>query len=84
MRAKGSGAIRFTLSKASTVSVTIVRRDKAVLARSARFGYGEHKVGFRPPKAGDYDVRLRAVDLAGNVGTAAATLSVRPAKPKPH
>jgi hypothetical protein len=29
-------------------------------------------------------VRLRAVDLAGNVGTATATLSVRPAKPKAH
>jgi hypothetical protein len=84
MRAKGSGAIRFTLSKASTVSVTIVRRGRAVLARSARLGYGEHKVGFRPPQAGSYAVRLRAVDLAGNVGTATATLSVRPAKPKAH
>ena len=84
LRQKGSGAIRFTLSKVSTVSVTIVRAGKVVLARSARLGYGDHKVGFRPKDAGPHQVRLRAVDLAGNVGTAAAELAVRPAKRRAH
>jgi hypothetical protein len=82
LRQKGSGAIRFTLSKVSNVSVTIVRGGKVVLARSARLGYGDHKVGFRPKDAGPHQVRLRAVDLAGNVGTASGELAVRPAKPR--
>jgi hypothetical protein len=80
LRAKRAGSVRFTLSKVATVSVTIVRRGRPVLVRHARLGYGEHDVGFRPGRAGPLEVRLSAVDLAGNVGGATTALSVRPAK----
>jgi hypothetical protein len=35
-----------------------------------------------PRRAGDYDVTLTAVDLAGNVGTAEGTIEVLKPKPK--
>jgi D-glucuronyl C5-epimerase C-terminus len=69
--------IAFTLSKVSTVSVVLLRRGKPVLSRSARFGYGRHAFDFRPRHSGALEVRLRAVDLAGNVGTVAGKIAVR-------
>jgi D-glucuronyl C5-epimerase C-terminus len=69
--------ITFTLSKVSTVSVVLLRRGKPVLSRSARFGYGRHAFDFRPRHSGALEVRLRAVDLAGNVGTVAGKIAVR-------
>jgi D-glucuronyl C5-epimerase C-terminus len=69
--------ITLTLSKVSTVSVVLLRRGKPVLARSARFGYGRHAFDFRPRHSGALEVRLRAVDLAGNVGTVAGKIAVR-------
>jgi hypothetical protein len=83
LRQKGSGALRFTLSKVSFVTVTVMRESTVVLQRTARLGYGDHKVGFRPAQAGPHTIRLRAVDLAGNAATAEAPLAVRPAAKKP-
>jgi hypothetical protein len=48
-----------------------------VFSRSARFGYGRHAFAFRPRKRGALEVRLRAVDLAGNVGAVAGRIVVR-------
>jgi len=83
LRQKGSGAVRFTLSKVSVVTVTITRRATVVIRRTARLGRGDHKIGFRPAQAGPHTVRVRAVDLAGNAAEATGTLAVRPA-PRRH
>jgi hypothetical protein len=84
LRQKRAGAIGFTLSKVAVVTVTIVRHGTVVLRRSARLGRGEHEVGFRPAQAGPHDVRIRAVDLAGNAGAVRGELAVRPAAKKPE
>ena len=82
LRAKGSGAVRFTLSKVSTVTVTAVRRGTVVLSQTARMGRGAHEVGIRPAQPGPLLVRVRAVDLAGNAGAADVTMHVKPAAKK--
>ena len=83
LRQKATGALQFTVSKISTVTVTVVRRGTAVLRRTARVGSGQHAIAFRPAHAGSYEVRVRAIDLAGNPGSAETVVSVRPA-PKKH
>jgi D-glucuronyl C5-epimerase-like protein len=67
----------FTVNKVSTVTVTMLRKGKPVLTRSARFGYGRHAFAFRARQRGGLAVRLRAVDLAGNVGAVAGRIAVR-------
>jgi D-glucuronyl C5-epimerase C-terminus len=67
----------FTVNKVSTVAVTMLRNGRPVFTRSARFGYGRHAFAFRPRTRGGLVVRLRAVDLAGNVGAVAGRIAVR-------
>jgi hypothetical protein len=69
--------VTFTINKVSTVSVTLLRGGRPVFSRSARFGYGRHAFAFRPRRRGALEVRLRAVDLAGNVGAVAGRIVVR-------
>lgn len=79
LRAKKRGAIRVELSKVSSVSLTVRRGGKPIFTKSLRLGHGRHDIPFQPAKAGDLDVEVRAVDLAGNVGTAVGTVGVRKA-----
>jgi hypothetical protein len=79
-RLKKPSKVTFTINKVSTVSVTLLRAGKPVLSRSARFGYGRHFFAFRPRKRGALEVRLRAVDLAGNAGAVTGRIVVRRAK----
>ena len=79
LRAKAMGAVRFTLDKVASVSITVLRDGKVILTRTARLGRGRHVTALRPTKAGPLEVRVRAVDLAGNAAAAAGTLAVRPA-----
>jgi hypothetical protein len=67
----------FTVNKVSMVSVSVLRKGKVVFTRSARFGYGRHAFALRPRTRGGLVVRLRAVDLAGNVGAVAGRIAVR-------
>jgi hypothetical protein len=82
LRVKRAGAVPFTLSKVSTVTITAVRRGSTVLQRTARLGRGRHKVDVRPTKAGPLLVGVRAVDLAGNAAATEATVDVKPAAKK--
>jgi hypothetical protein len=75
-RAGRDAKVPFTLSKVSTVTATVLRKGVVVWSHTARMGYGLRALSLRPAKAGPLEVRLRAVDLAGNVGTAAAMLHV--------
>jgi hypothetical protein len=79
-RLKKPSKVTFTVNKVSTVSVTLLRRGTPILSSSARFGRGRHAFAFRPRKRGPLAVRLRAVDLAGNVVAVAGRLVVRSGK----
>jgi hypothetical protein len=64
--------VRFALSEAASVSVTIKRgRSKRVLRRARPAGKVQIKLGRRLRKAGRYKLRLAAADAAGNVSTPA-------------
>jgi D-glucuronyl C5-epimerase-like protein len=76
-RLKKPSKLTFTINKVSTVSLTLTRRGKPVLVRSARFGYGRHAFAFRPRRRGALGVQVRAVDLAGNVGAVTGRIAVR-------
>ena len=80
LRARRTGSIKLELSKISTVSLTVLRHDKVVLARTVVLSRGRHAFPIRPRKATPLDIRLRAVDLAGNASTADGQLDVRPAR----
>jgi hypothetical protein len=74
---KKPSKLTFTINKVSTLTLTLTRRGKPVLVRSARFGYGRHAFAFRPRRRGALGVQLRAVDLAGNVGAVTGRIAVR-------
>jgi hypothetical protein len=76
-RARHRSTVRFTLSKVSTVTVTLRQRGTVVYSRVFRFGHGTHAIAFVPRRAGAVAVALRAVDLAGNAGTASGSLQAR-------
>jgi hypothetical protein len=79
-RAKATRRLRFTLNKASTVTVTVTRRDRVIMQRSVRFGHGTRWFDFHPDKSGQVQVRLRAVDLAGNASEVTGDVEVAPAR----
>jgi hypothetical protein len=69
LRAGRTGAIRFRLSKISSLSLRLYRGGRAVYSYGATLGYGRHSVAVRPPRsARAYQVRISATDLAGNTG----------------
>ena len=76
------GRVKLRLSKISRVGLRVKRGDTLVSARPAVVvGHGTPSLRWAVPRrAGDYDVTLTAVDLAGNVNTAVGTLEVL--KPK--
>jgi len=82
LRGGTEGKLRLRLSKISRVGLRVKRAGKVVSIRPAVVvGHGTPSLRWSVPrKAGEYDVELTAVDLAGNVATAAGTLEVL--KPK--
>jgi hypothetical protein len=82
LRGGTEGKLRLRLSKISRVGLRVERAGKVVSFRAAVVvGHGTPYLRWPVPrKAGEYDVELTAVDLAGNVSTAAGTLDVL--KPK--
>ena len=78
LRGGTSTKLRFRLSKISRVGVEVSRGGRLVLSRPAFLGArGSRFVGWDVPKAaGRYDVRITAVDLAGNVGNGAGAVEV--------
>lgn len=71
-------SLKIVLSKPARVTITLTRSGKTAFATSARLEGGTRAL--RWPKAGRpglYEVRLRAVDLAGNAGWSGSTLRVR-------
>jgi len=82
LRGGTDGPLRLRLSKISRVGLRVERGGRLVTSRAAVvLGHGSPALRWPVPRrAGAYDVTLTAVDLAGNVGTAAGTIDVL--KPK--
>jgi len=81
LRGGRAGELVLELSKLSRVSVRVTRGSRVALARGpVALPFGRPAVAWKPPREpGRYLVALRAVDLAGNVAT--ATASVRVTRP---
>ena len=78
LRGGKPGRVRFELSKISNVTLRITRGEQVVESRPfGAVGYGKRTFGWDVPRrAGTYTVQLSATDLAGNDGSAAATVEV--------
>ncbi len=77
LRAGRTAALRFRLSKISTVWVRVTRGDRVVLSRSAVLSYGRRAQWLRVPRRrGTYDVTFVSTDLAGNRGVLETTVDV--------
>jgi hypothetical protein len=75
-------ALRFTLSKVSSVRVRVFRGARVVLARATGpLPYGSRWVGWTVPRRpGGYLLVLDATDLAGNTATTSAAVRVSRAR----
>lgn len=78
LRRRRAGAIRIRLDKVSTVTLTVRREGEVVLRRTARLERGRRSFPVTPRSAKPLAVEVRAVDLAGNVGTTSGEVRVRP------
>jgi hypothetical protein len=75
--ANAAGAVSFTLSKISNVSITVLNgSSQTVFSSSSQFAYGTDSFTLPPLAAGTYTIQLSATDLAGNLGTASGPLIV--------
>jgi D-glucuronyl C5-epimerase C-terminus len=82
-RAGRPAVLRLDVSKPSYLKLAVQRRGRTVMVLSARLASGRHAlVWARPRAAADYEVLLRATDLAGNVGSAKGELEVLKANRK--
>ncbi len=70
-------ALRYSLSKVSTVTTQVTRAGKVVAGRTARLGRGTQKLAFTPRRPGRYRITITAVDLAGNRAATSGTVTVR-------
>jgi D-glucuronyl C5-epimerase-like protein len=69
--------VQFSLSKVSTVRLTVRLGGKVVFSNSATVERGKPKLLWpTPAKGASYSVTLTATDLAGNFATASGTITV--------
>ena len=83
LRARHTTAVRFRISKVSSVKVRLYDRKGLAFSREMTLPYGTHQVGWTPPKRGRYLVRIEAQGPSGPVGMKARTFRVVLPKPKP-
>jgi hypothetical protein len=70
--------VRFTLSKRSTVQMTISRNGQVVWSASGTLAYGTRSLAWEPAEAGDYVVTLSATSFNGTAGSTSGAIAVRP------
>jgi hypothetical protein len=76
-RAGKPAAIKLTISKPAYVKLAVLRGSRTVAVINARLASGHRTLRWsRPQAAADYEVMLRAIDLAGNVGSSKGPLEV--------
>ena len=83
LRARHSTAVRFRISKISTVQVRLYGRRGLAFSREMTLPYGTHQVGWTPPARGRYRLRIEAQGPSGPVGVKARAFRVVLPKPKP-
>jgi len=75
------GGVKMSLSKISTVNLTVRKGSHVVWSNSATVGGGKPKLLWvTPAKGGTFTVTLTATDLAGNFATTNGTIVVSPHK----
>ena len=70
--------VRFTLSKRSSVRMTISRQGRVVHSASATVPYGTPAYAWKPTRPGDYVVTLAAESFRGLQGATSGAITVRP------
>lgn len=77
LRGGRRGLVRLRLSKLSTVVMRISRGGRPVFHSTLTMGGGARALAWPVPRRpGDYDVRLTATDMAGNVGSTTDVVEV--------
>jgi len=69
--------VRFTVSKQSTVRLTLSRNGNVVYSASAFVPYGTHAFSWTPARPGDYVATLAADSFNGAHGSESGTITVR-------
>lgn len=81
LRGGTRGGVKMSLSKISTVNLTVRKGSRVVWSNSATVGGGKPRLLWvTPAKGGTFTVTLTATDLAGNFATATGTIVVSPHK----
>jgi hypothetical protein len=70
--------VRFSVSKRSTVRMTVSRNGRVVHSASATVAYGTHAYPWTPSRTGEYVVTLAAESFNGTNGSTSGTITVRP------
>ena len=87
MQARHAATIGFSLSKISTVTLTVSGAGQSPYATSVLLAHGAHTLTWPGTQlAGAYTITVSAVDLAGNRGSVSApvTIVAPPAPPTAH
>jgi hypothetical protein len=82
LRAKRDTALRFSLSKVSSVRVRVTGAGGVAVARDMDVSRGTYTVPWTPPRRGRYRVEIAARGPSGPLGVRAKT--VRVVRPKPR
>ncbi len=78
LKAGKSGALKFTLSKISSVHLSLSRGGKVVYSSTSTMSRGTRSVTVTPPKkTKEYVVHIDVTDLAGNSASTDDTVAVR-------
>jgi D-glucuronyl C5-epimerase C-terminus len=77
LRGGARGGVQVSLSKVSTVAMTVRQGARVVWTNSATVQGGRPKLlWITPTKGGTFTIALTATDLAGNIATASGTIAV--------
>jgi hypothetical protein len=83
LRAHRMTAVRFSLSKVSSVTARVFGKHDATLASGLQLPHGVHTLVWTPPARGRYRVRISAQGPSGPLGVSTRRVEVVLPKPKP-
>jgi hypothetical protein len=83
LRARHTTAVRFTISKVSSVTVQVFDKHGLELSRGYELPHGDHAIPWTPPARGRFKLRIAAQGPSGPLGVTTRKLHVVLPKPKP-
>jgi hypothetical protein len=83
LRARHPTAVRFSISKVSSVTVQLFDKHGLEMSRGLELPHGPHAIGWTPPARGRYRVRIAAQGPSGPLGVTTRKVEVVLPKPKP-